>query len=126
MSVSKPNKMADLVGPFYRPGTVAARLGCHVEDLAEHEAAGGLLGLLTSDNVKVYPVFQFTENGTVRPELVPMLSTFTGIDSWSVAVWLRGPNIDLNGRSPEQALADDTEADLVRTLAGQEVGRLSA
>ena len=124
--MSEPNKMADLVGPCYRPGTVAVRLGCRVEDLAEQEAAGGLLGLLTSDNVKVYPVFQFTENGTVRPELVPMLTMFPGIDPWSVAVWLRGPNIDLGGRSPEQVLADGTEADLVRTLAGQWVGRLSA
>lgn len=124
--MGESNKMSDLVGPFYASDSVAALLGCPVDDLAEWTSAGRVLGLTTSDGVEVYPAFQFTPDGTLRPEFLSVLRVFGGIDPWTIAVWLRTRHPDLNNTSPDQWLATGNDPDRVRVLAGHRAFDLSA
>jgi hypothetical protein len=126
MLMGDSNRLADLVGPFYDQESVAGLLGCAVEDLAERAAAGNLLGMTTSDGVPVYPVFQFASDGTVRAELIPVLHAFTGVNGWTVAVWLRTPHENLDNSSPDEWLAAGGDPDTVRVLAGHRAFELTA
>jgi hypothetical protein len=124
--VSESNPMAELVGPFCDASGVAVRLGCAVEDLAGRVASGDLLGTVTSDGVPLYPAFQFTVHGAIRPELIPALRVLAGCDGWTVAVWLRTRNDDLDDLSPDEYLAAGGDPDWVRVLASRWAALLSA
>jgi hypothetical protein len=124
--VSESNPMAELVGPFHDASGVAARLGCSVEDLADRVAAGDLLSTVTADGVPLYPVFQFTPDGTVRPDLIPALRALAGHSGWTVAVWLRTSSDDLDDLSPDEWLVAGGDPDWVRVLASRWAALLSA
>ena len=53
----------------------------------------------------LYPGFQFTPDGTVRPDLVPALRALAGHSGWTVAVWLRTPTTTSTDMSPDEWLA---------------------
>jgi hypothetical protein len=124
--VSESNPMAELVGPFCDASGVAVRLRCTVEDLADRVASGDLLCTDTSDGVPLYPAFQFTVHGAIRPELTPALRALAGCDDWSVAVWLRTRNDDLNDLSPDEWLAAGGDPDWVRVLSSRWAALLTA
>jgi hypothetical protein len=124
--MEEPNPMAELVGPYYDASGAAARLGCPAEDLAERVTAGNLLCVVTADGVPLYPAFQFAPDGTVRPDLAKALRALTGHNAWSVAVWLRTLNDNLDGRSPDRWLAAGGDPEWVRVLAGRWAALLSA
>lgn len=125
--MSETNPMADLVGPLYSQDAVADWLGCTVADLAVRAAVGELLAVETSDNVEIFPVFQFTsDRSTVRPELIPALRAFAECDPWFVGVWLRSPKDDLDDTSPDEWLATRGDPGLFRLLAGRRAAIMSA
>lgn len=120
-----PNKMAELVGPFYDTARVVALLGISKQGVHDRIKRGSVLAMQTSDNVWVYPVFQFADR-RIRPDLAPVLRTFRGQPAWSVAVWFATPTDDLEGASPEEWLRNGGDSALVQRLAGQAVGRWAA
>ena len=120
-----PNKMAELVGPFYDTPRVVTLLGISKQGVHDRVKRGSLLGMQTSDHMWIYPVFQFTERH-IRPDLALVLRLFRGQPRWSVGVWLAGPNAELGGVSPEEWLRAGGDPDLVLRLAGQTIGRWAA
>jgi len=108
---------ADLVGPFYDTATVASVLGVTVAAVRGRRARGGLLGLRTRSGRVVFPVWQFG-HGRVLPGLGPVLRVLgDGVSGWTVAAWLRSPDVELDGRTPLQVLA--TDPDLVLLVASR-------
>lgn len=111
------SRINDLVGPFYRVDDVAAMLDREPAALGGLLADGLLLGARTSDGEWVFPVFQFTDTGEVRPDLVPVLSRLTRLSGWTAAVWLRTRNDDLDDSTPEAWLAAGRNPDIVQVIA---------
>lgn len=67
----------------------------------------------------VVPAFQLTDNGEVRPELLPVLDPLlaAGMDPWRAWSWLTQPAALTLGRAPEEAVADPDMTDLVHHAA---------
>jgi hypothetical protein len=106
---------ADLVGPFYDAGSVAVVLGVSMSAVYARTRRGSLLGLRTGNGATVYPVFQF-DGDRVEPRLARVLRALRGASGWTLAAWLRSPEVELGGRTPMQALTDK-EDDLVLLVA---------
>ena len=118
------NEIGALVGPFLSDARVSELLRLPVDQLASRQQAGEILGLVTSDGVTVYPVWQFRwRNGRVevKPALVPVLQTLQRFDVWTVAVLLHTPSPELDGLTPLDWLRrgnqPETVADLARVVA---------
>src|SRR5690606_2543541 len=60
------HELAELIGPVYDTRGVGRLTGWKRQQIADRRDRGTILALRTSDDVWVYPVFQF-EDGTVRP-----------------------------------------------------------
>lgn len=107
---------ADRLGP----GLVEA----DVARLLQRPAAGvagdpGLLRLTNRDSQIVYPVLQFVPGGLPLPHLAEILRLLAGpLLPLTIASWLVGPQSDLGGRTPRQALLDG-DATRVLELAQQ-------
>jgi hypothetical protein len=58
---------------------------------------------------KVYPAFQFTEAGDVRPELAPHVATLqdSGVTPWITWRWLTEPASLLSGEIPHEVMVTD-------------------
>jgi hypothetical protein len=55
----------------------------------------------------VYPTFQFTDTGDLRPELAPHVAALqdAGLSPWMTWAWLTEPVALLSGDIPEQVVA---------------------
>ena len=93
------NDLAGIVGPVYDTATVATLLGIPADAVPTARAAGWLLGMQTSDDIWVHPVFQFTGR-TVDPRLAPAIHALRDAPRWSAAAWFTLPNPDLDGLTP--------------------------
>jgi hypothetical protein len=110
---------ADLVGPFYDAATVADVLGVSASAVRSRRARGSLLALRTGSGSWVYPAWQFDHGGQVLPGLVPVLRVLAGgdVSAWTLASWLRSPEVELSGRTPFAVLHAGAEDDLVLLVA---------
>ena len=95
------------VGPFYDIEGVRRLLGGPSRQ-AVHDRVkrGTLLQVRTSDDLLLYPAFQF--DGTdVAPRLRRILSIVrqAPVDGWTIATWFSVPATELDGASPRQWLA---------------------
>ena len=88
------------IGPFYTTQKLIDLLGCSRQAINDRVHRSTLLALRTSDDVLVYPIWQF-EGDHVVPGLRDILSIFHGasVDPWLVASWLRAPQHILDERS---------------------------
>ena len=103
---------ADL-GPYYDTATVASVLGVSVAAVRGRRARGSLLAMRTGSGKVVFPVWQF-DHGKVLPGLGPVLRALgDGVSGWTVAAWLRSPDVELDGRTPLEVLQAGGEDDLV-------------
>ncbi|KRE81427.1 hypothetical protein ASG86_12930 [Arthrobacter sp. Soil764] len=95
--------MADRVGPFYDTTGLKNWLGVSRQALEKKLGAGKLLGCLTSDRVRLYPVWQFTESGSLLPGLSDVLVELKHgtEDGWIIAAWLTTPVEELGGTAAE-------------------------
>ena len=109
-----PSPWDDLVGPFLRSQGVEARLGITRQAVAARAARRGLLRVVTTDGVHLYPAWQF-EDGGIVPGLGDVLSLFAedAVDGWTLAGWLRTRDPVL-GEAPLAALR---RGDVARALA---------
>jgi hypothetical protein len=78
-------------------------LGITRQAVDKRRRAGTLIGLTTGRYGYRYPVWQFTESGTV-PGLEEVLSALASHDEWMQAAFLAGKNPRLKGRTPIEAL----------------------
>lgn len=78
-------------------------LGITRQAVDKRRRAGTLIGLSTGRYGYRYPVWQFTESGTL-PGLEEALSALASHDEWMQAAFLTGKNPRLKGRTPVEAL----------------------
>lgn len=95
------------LGHFYDTSGVATLLGRSGEPIsrqAVHQRKG-LLGLTTGNGKTVYPAFQFRAQRPA-PGLADVLAELpeTLVSPWTVASWLRTPDVDLDGQAPIDVL----------------------
>lgn len=106
------------IGPFYTTQKLVDLLGCSRQAINDRVHRSTLLALRTSDDVLVYPIWQF-EGDHVVPGLGDVLSVFRGarIDPWLIASWLRAPQYNLDERSVVDWLTAGFDASPARELA---------
>ncbi len=117
---------ADL-GPFYDSAGALHQLGGVTKQaLASRRANETVLAMRTGDGQWLYPAWQFTGDGGIRPVLVPVLKALRGLDRWAAGVWLVAAHPDLSGSSPRTALRDGTDPATVARLAQRDASALVA
>jgi len=106
------------VGPFYDAAGAAAVLGVSMSAVRSRRARGSLLALRSGSGSWVFPVWQFVD-GQVLPGLGRVLRVLRGSDvsEWTLASWLRSPEVELSGRTPLDVLHGGGEDDLVLLVA---------
>lgn len=116
------------LGPLLEGGEVQTLLGVGsrqaVSDLAKR---GRLLALRTSGGRKLYPAFQFAENGRPYPDLASVLETFAGVveSTYTTASWLVSPNTDLAGETPFERLRSGRGIEELLEAARRAAARLA-
>ena len=98
---------ADAVGPFYDTAGVAAVLGVSVSAVRGRRIRSSLLSMQTGSGSTVYPTWQFQDGHVVLGlGLGRVLRSLRGIDvgRWTLAAWLRSPDVELGGRTPMDCL----------------------
>jgi hypothetical protein len=111
-----PSPWDALAGPFVQTDGVQARLGISRQAVASKAARRRLLRVVTSDDVHLYPLWQFEGRGVVEG-LSDVLALFPeqAVDGWTLAGWLRTPEPEL-GEAPFDALVRG-EVESVLTVA---------
>ncbi|MDV2981619.1 UNVERIFIED_CONTAM: hypothetical protein Q9R71_31040 [Actinomycetes bacterium ARC8] len=97
------NELANRVGPFYDTAGLTSWLVVTRQALEKRIAAGKLLACVTSDRVRLYPVWQFTDSGKLLPGLAEVLAALRQgtVDGWTIAAWLTTPVEELDGAAME-------------------------
>jgi len=121
VDVTDDNVEADLwadLGPYYDTAAVAGVLGVSMSAVRGRRARGSLLAMRTGSGKVVFPVWQF-DHGRVLPGLGRVLRLLGGgdVSGWTIAGWLRSPDVELDGRTPLEVLA--TDPDLVLLVASR-------
>ncbi|PZU04715.1 MAG: hypothetical protein DI630_00955 [Gordonia sp. (in: high G+C Gram-positive bacteria)] len=89
-----------LIGPFYDTSGLTQWWGVSRQAVAKSVAAGTIIACRLDGGGWVYPTWQFTDSGTVHPDLITLWSTLRGAaDPWTCATWLRSPQSDLDDRT---------------------------
>jgi hypothetical protein len=103
-SVPTPSPWDPLIGPFTRSEGVQARLGVSRQAVAASAARRRLLRVVTTDDVHLYPLWQFDGPGLLAG-LAPVLALFPEdqLDGWTLAGWLRTADPEL-GEPPYDVL----------------------
>lgn len=106
------------LGPFFSCPQVAAELNLTEHDVTQMTGNHGIVGLLTTDGVWVYPTFQFDDpqqQGNLA-EVFRVLVT-SGLDEWTAAGWLVARHLELGGMSAVAWLWGGLDLDEVLWLA---------
>lgn len=92
----------ELIGPFTHTEGALARLGgIPHQELAERAAHRHVLSVVTSDAVRLYPLWQFAPGGGLIAGMAEVLSQFrdADLDDWTLAAWFCSDDPDL-GEAP--------------------------
>jgi hypothetical protein len=126
--IPAPHPFAQL-GPFYPTRAVTKWLGMTRQALDQRVRARKMLGCPTADGgQRVYPVWQFTNDGHLIPHLAAVLNSLhEGIDDpWTWATWLATPVPGrFEGKPAYQWLAAGRDAEPVLVQARRTAGRLA-
>lgn len=98
---SRPCSLAGPIGPVFEAADLMEWRGVSRHDVDELRESGGVLALLTSDEVWVFPAWQFDERGDVREGVSEAMAALAsgGMDTWTQALWFRGASPKLDGES---------------------------
>lgn len=124
----RPNLLAEKVGPFYDTKTLAGWLQITRQALEKRARANRVLCCVSADGVRAYPVWQFTDAGTLirgLDEVLPALAQGHQ-DGWTHALWLTTPDEDLDGVSAITWLGDGGPVEVVVTQARHDAARWAA
>lgn len=97
---------------------------------AEAEALAGqqrLLALRAADGRRLYPGFQFTEQGRLYPEIETILGIFTEVVTtpYTIASWMVSPQDLLEGETPAAWLRAGRDAALLLEAARRSAAKLA-
>lgn len=116
-----------LVGPFYDTGDLTRWWGISRQAVNKAVTAGTVIACKLGDGQWVYPTWQFTDAGTVHPNLIALWKTLrTAADPWTCAVWLRSPQPELGDRSAADWIVDGHHLDTALALAHADAERWAA
>jgi hypothetical protein len=121
---TRPNELVEVLRPFWSAARTSKALGLTESRLLLEVAGGRVLGLGTSDNMMVFPVWQFTSEPGHAVRVWPGVQAFCeGLkdqDPWSVALLLRSHHRvpELGGRTPLEAV-EAGDDDSLRAYAHQ-------
>lgn len=120
-TVSTRSEYDRLLGPFYSSTGVMNLLDVPTKQaLDDRRKRGTLLAARTSDNIWVYPAFQFDAKArSVRPALKAVLAALKPAPRWGAALWLVTALPDLGGRCPLKAVEKPQDRGLVCQLAAE-------
>lgn len=112
------NVLAEQIGPFYDTPGLVTWLKVSRQALDKKIRAGKLLACMTSDKVRLYPTWQFTESGALLAGLPETLATLHQgtTDGWVIAAWMTTPVEELNGTAVKW-LTEGRDARAVLQLA---------
>ncbi|WP_235738529.1 hypothetical protein [Nocardioides alcanivorans] len=117
---------ADLA-PFYDSAGAMNQLGgVSKQALAGRRQTNSVLAMRSGDGTWLYPAWQFSGDGRVRPALGPVLKSLRGVDGWIAGVWLTTAHPDLGGASPRAALRNGVSPVAVAGLAAHDMAALVA
>ncbi|MDR1387012.1 MAG: hypothetical protein LBJ44_05385 [Propionibacteriaceae bacterium] len=87
---------AEALGPVYTTRSLIGLLGVTRQAISQAAQSGAILRLITSDQVAVYPAFQFDRHGARLPGLAPVLNRLAqgSPDPYVWALWLNSPDHD--------------------------------
>lgn len=113
-----PQQLDDSLGPFYDVSTVSDFMGTTPESIAEHVHGGAMLGMLTDSGALILPTFGF-EGESVAEWVNPVVGTLSesGVDGWTIGLWLAEENTDLDGQTPLEWFQEKRDIATVEALA---------
>lgn len=120
-----------LASPSHTYETLAEVRGATIDGtrFAVHKAASSHRLLIVAVEGRTHvPAFQLTDDGEVRPELLPVLEPLlaAGMDPWRVWGWLTQPAALLGGLVPQEAAAEAETAPVVAHAAVRLAERVAA
>ncbi|WP_162824140.1 hypothetical protein [Peterkaempfera bronchialis] len=110
--MTDPSVWSARIGPVLTRLQAEHRYGAKIMSMAEE--GGDLLALRTSDDVIVYPAYQFDDRGPVEGwhEVLAAFRDRTDV-SWTVAAWANTPLAVLGSRSVADALSAHNKKEAV-------------
>jgi hypothetical protein len=120
-----------LIGDVLTRGQVRTLLHLTADaEVKSLEDRGQIIALPDSREGAIYPSFQFTTAGEVKPEIPRIVNIFTRDPepdtSYLIVSWLKSPKTYLNGQTPLQWLDLGKDADPVIVGAEQAAARLAS
>lgn len=89
------NELAERTGPFYNTEGLVSWLGIDESEVKRRISSGEVLTTVTADEVNLFPVWQFNEDGTINPDLLDVIAILNSgrtelgdQHGWTVALWL--------------------------------------
>ena len=106
------------LGPFYNDTGMLKRLHITAQELDRRVTSHELLAPTTGSGQRVYPTWQFTDDGHTLPGLTDVLTRLlTALDPWTVAIWLATPSERLGDASAIECLRTGHVADVEAAAA---------
>ncbi|ORI18336.1 hypothetical protein [Rhodococcus sp. 1168] len=113
-----------LVGPFYDTAGLTKWCGVSRQTIAKAASTGTVIACQLDGGGWVYSTWQFTESGTVHPDLLALWSTLRmSGDPWTCAAWLRSPQAGLDDRSAVRWVEEGRPVEDVLELARADMRR---
>lgn len=115
---SDGNPYDRIVGPFSDADALARWRGVTREATVSAALDGGLVACQLDGGGWVFPVWQFTETGAVRPDVLDLWAALRSSgDRWTCALWLQSPQPELGDRTAVDWLDDGRPVAVVLDLA---------
>ena len=102
--------IATRVGPLFDFAGLRRLTSWTPDEIMRRCESHSLLSLVTADNATVFPAFQFKRDQT-HPGLSELLRVLlaSGVDTWTVALWLVTGHEELSGTAPIRWLQDEPD-----------------
>ncbi len=113
-----PQQLDEALGPFYDASTVSNFMEVAPENIAEHVHAGEMFGMLTDSGALILPTSGF-DGEAVAEWVGPIVGTLSesGVDGWTIGLWLAEENTDLAGMTPLEWFESKRNIETVKALA---------
>lgn len=122
------SELADRTGPFYDTSAMISWLGITRQALDKKVRNGRMLACMTSDRVRLYPVWQFADSGATLPHFTDVLRVLSQgtKDGWTIALWMVTKVEQLNGKSAVEWLSSGADPEPVFVSARNDAAAWAA
>ena len=118
--------VAGAVGPVYETADLVSWLGISRQALHKRVQRHDLLAMKTSDGHTIYPAWQFTTDGKVRPGVAEAVKALApAMDDWTRTLWFAGRSPDLEGQSAARWWSEGRDPAAVVTAARRRARRIA-